>query len=133
MKQINFKDPVQFRELEKDAFDGKLDVEDFPAAEYRYFDRLANLGYRHRASKLPMDFCRELREQAYKDYVADCQELDAQRQYCAQCQTAIMASDQLRCQIEKATYEEKLPLALECIEVMTGERGFKERNLRRSE
>ena len=46
MKLINFKDPKQFRELEKDAFDGKLDVEDFPAAEYRYFDRVAQLGYR---------------------------------------------------------------------------------------
>lgn len=42
---INFKDEDTFRKFERQAFDGTIDVSDFPSAEYRYFSELKKLYY----------------------------------------------------------------------------------------
>lgn len=42
---LNFKDTDTFRKLERQAYDGTVDVEKFPPAEYRYFSELKKLYY----------------------------------------------------------------------------------------
>ena len=37
---LNFKDKDTFRKLERQAYDGTIDVTKFPPAEYRYFSEL---------------------------------------------------------------------------------------------
>lgn len=39
---LNFKDKDTFRKLERQAYDGTIDVTKFPPAEYRYFSELKN-------------------------------------------------------------------------------------------
>lgn len=42
---LNFKDADTFRKLERKAYDGTIEVADFPPAEYRYFSELIKLYY----------------------------------------------------------------------------------------
>ena len=37
---LNFKDKDTFRKLERQAYDGTIDVTKFPPAEYKYFSEL---------------------------------------------------------------------------------------------
>ena len=132
MVQINFNDKEQFARLERLAYDGTLDYTDYPAAEYKYFDRLAELGRLHRGSKLPAGLCKERKEIYFSEYGKDVSErfkgLEAEKRF----QENIIKSDELRCKIYKTdSPEEKLKLALKCIELMTGEEGFMERNTRK--
>lgn len=48
MKKINFDDMQVFDQLENQAIDGVLDYDSFPPEEYKYFSRLAKLGYMNR-------------------------------------------------------------------------------------
>lgn len=42
---LNFKDTDTFSRLERQAYDGTLDVSDFPPAEYKYFSELRKIYY----------------------------------------------------------------------------------------
>lgn len=46
--KYNFNDSQEFARLEDKAIDGQLDYNDFPPAEYKYFSKLARLGYNNR-------------------------------------------------------------------------------------
>ena len=99
MKKINFNDPATFEKLEHMAYENTLDYTDFPPAEYKYFDKLSQLGSIYRSGQLPKGLCKE-RKDAYL-----C-EINSTR-----------------------NHDVKLMLALRCIELMTGEEGFERRNL----
>lgn len=130
MKNIDFGDCEQFAKLERQAYDGTLDISSFPAAEYRYFDKLTVIGQSHRHGALPSDFCKKAKTEAFANYRADIEQnncnINVQRAY----QTSIRKADELRCEINKAKIDNKLPLALKCIELLTGEIGFMERNMK---
>lgn len=72
MVKHNFKNPEEFADLERNAYDGQLDFNEFPAAEYRYFDRIQDIGYRSRHEGLAREQARSEREkaQALRDYDA---------------------------------------------------------------
>lgn len=42
---LNFKDGNTFHRLERQAYDGTVDVSDFPPAEYKYFSELRKIYY----------------------------------------------------------------------------------------
>ena len=42
---INFSDADTFRRLERQTYNGTLDVSDFPPAEYKYFSELRKIYY----------------------------------------------------------------------------------------
>lgn len=132
MNNINFKNisNEEMRDLEAEAWRGRLDYRDFPAAEYKFFDRIAELGYRHRNEKIPAELMKndiKIARDIYRreaDHAQRCAEVWKDHQ------TNIIRSGTLRSEITKATdREEKLRLALECIEIMTGEKGFAKRSI----
>ena len=130
--RVNFNTitPEEFRELEKSAYNGQLDFNEFPAAEYRYFDRVQNIGYRARHEGLPKEFAKQERDRAHKDYLTDIDErrncLRAYKQYC----DARIRFTELVALIYKSKAPlEKLRWALECVELTIGEDGFTKRNL----
>ena len=130
MVKINFNDPEEFRRLERQAYDGQLDFNSFPAAEYRYFDRVQNAGYRVRHEGYPKDFARQDISMAKRDYLNDLDTLQdnlrAQKQY---------TEARIRMgQLVNEIYKEhsplgKLRLALEFVELTIGEDGLASRNL----
>ena len=130
MERNCFDNAEHFSRLERQAYDGQLDFGAFPAAEYRYFDRMQDIGYRVRHKGLPKDFAREERDKALNDYRDDIDNLTknlrAEQQYNA---------SRLRMgELINAIYKEhaplaKLKLALEFVELTVGEDGFAARNL----
>ena len=130
MVKVNFKDPEEFRKLECQAYDGQLDFNDFPAAEYRYFDRIQDIGYRSRHEGLTREQARSERGKALKDYRDDIDaltgNLNAARQYTESRVRMGALVDEI--------YKEhsplgKLRLALEFVELTIGEDGLASRNL----
>lgn len=130
MVKHNFKNPEEFADLERQAYDGQLDFNGFPAAEYRYFDRIQNIGFRSRHEGLTREqACRE-RDKALKDYRDDIDaltgNLNAARQYTeSRVRMGALANE---------IYKEhsplgKLRLALEFVELTLHEDGFARRNL----
>ena len=130
MVTINFNDQEEFRRLERQAYDGQLDFNEFPAAEYRYFDRVQNAGYRVRHEGYPKEFARQDISKAKQDYLNDLDtlrnNLRAQKQY---------TEARIRMgQLVNEIYKEhsplgKLRLALEFVEITVGEDGLASRNL----
>ena len=130
MVNINFKDPEQFRAMERQAYDGQLDFNEFPAAEYRYFDRVQNAGYRVRHEGYPKDFARQDISMAKRDYLNDLDVLQNELRACAQYNDARVRMGQLVNEIYKEHSPlGKLRLALEFVEITAGEDGLASRNL----
>lgn len=122
----------EFRGLERDAWNDVLDIGDFPAAEYKFFDTIRILGMRHRHDKIPKDLLKEDIVKARRVYKTECEKREYGLNINARYQDAIMRSDALKIAVEKAvTVEDKLRFALECVELLTNEPGFAARNLRK--
>ena len=130
MVKHNFKNPEEFAALERNAYDGQLDFNEFPAAEYRYFDRIQDIGYRSRHEGLTREQARSERGKALKDYRNDIDaltgNLNAARQYTESRVRMGALVDEI--------YKEhsplgKLRLALEFVEITVGEGGLASRNL----
>ena len=134
MYRINFNTLTdeELRGLERDAWNDALDIGDFPAAEYKFFDTIRILGMRHRHDKIPKDLLKEDIVKARRVYKTECEKREYGFNINARYQDAIMRSDALKIAVEKAvTAEDKLRFALECVELLTNETGFAARNLRK--
>lgn len=134
MSKINFKTigDDELLDMERKAWRGMLEYEDFPAPEYKFFDTVRRLGEKHRFGKVPAELLKDDVIAARKVYRCErgqlTMNLEAHKRY----QDAIKRSDQLRIDVEKAaTIEDKLRSALECVELLTDETEFAVRNLRK--
>lgn len=78
MKKYDFSNPQVFEQLEDDAIDGRLNYDDFPSAEYKYFSKLAKLGYNNRHKGWTVETCKMKQEEYRKQY---CVEKDKQNEY----------------------------------------------------
>lgn len=67
MGKMKFSNDDVFARLEDEAIDGRLDYSDFPPEEYKYFSKLARLGYLNRHKGWSAEICekkqKEFREQ----------------------------------------------------------------------
>lgn len=130
MVKHNFKNPEEFAALERQAYDGQLDFNGFPAAEYRYFDRIQGIGYRSRHEGLTREQARSERDKALKDYRDDIDaltgNLNAARQYTESRVHMGALVDEI---YKERTPLGKLRLALEFVELTLHEDGFARRNL----
>ena len=116
-------------ELERLAWRGMLDYSKLPACEFKFLATVEQLGMRCRRDNIPSELFREDIEKARKVYRREREQFDHSAEMYRKYQDAIIKSDALRIAITKAKGADKLPLALECIELLTGEGGFKARNL----
>ena len=120
----------KLQEMEKAAYYGQLDFNDFPAAEYRYFDRIQDIGYRVRHEGLPKELAAEEREKARRDYDKDLDERQERLRIYRKYQEAIIKADSCICGLEKTDDpSEKLRLALEALGALTGDEGLLRRNM----
>lgn len=130
MKRYNFNDENEFLKLERMAYDNVLDYTDFPPAEYKYFDKLSQLGSMYRNGQLPKGICKEYKEAYLCDYRKDAEKARKNQEAESKYQESIRRSDELRCKINSTDdHGTKLIYALKCIELLTGEEGFERRNL----
>lgn len=129
----NFKDPDVWKSLKRQCYDGELFYEDFPADEYKYFDRLRTTYLEYQANVLSKPEAAEHERLLLREYQQSKQtaarSLEVYREY----QANIKRLDSLRIEINKAqTVEGKLRAALEIVGIVTGGRGFYEEKYERN-
>ena len=119
----SIKDDPQFNAMKIAVFKGERDIDDFPTEDYKYFDKLRELGYLYRAQQID-------KAEFNKRDAANLKEYEEFKQNYIRNVTEVAAnirlSEQLRIDMRQEKGRDKLlELALECVEVMTGEKGFK--------
>ena len=123
----SIKDNPQFNAMKIAVFKGERDIDDFPTEDYKYFDKLRELGYLYRAQQID-------KAEFNKRDAANFKEYEEFKQNYIRNVTEVAAnirlSEQLRINMRQEKDRDKLlELALECVEVMTGEKGFKQKIL----
>lgn len=127
---FDFNDTEKFTEMKRLAYDGQLDFNSFPAAEYRYFDRLQDVGWRVRNKGYPKDLARTDCEKAFQEYMDDKRVLSENAEAARRYNENRVRMGGLLCDINKARAPmEKLRLALEFVELAVDEKGLTKRNL----
>ena len=130
-RSINFRDEAIFKKLESECYTDTLDLDSFPAAEYKYFSRLRKIYSDYKFGGLDKNTAAKRKAGIYADYRLDAERDGLIGRVYAEYQENIRKAGTLRSDIDKAkTVEDKLRYALECIEAMTGETGFAKRNLK---
>ena len=121
----------QFKKLERQAFDGSIDLDKLPAAEYRYFDRIRRLYHKYKFEGMPKNFAEKMKSIAYNEYLHD--KADRERVRCAyaQYQHNIKLAEVLKAEINKAPIEDKLAPALKAVGLLTGDELFYKINERK--
>lgn len=80
-----FHDPAVWAELKRQCYDGSIDYEEFPADEYKYFDRLRIIYLEFKFSGMPKETAAEAERLLLAEYTAskehDRRSLDIFRMY----------------------------------------------------
>lgn len=79
MKKYDFNNPQVFEQLEDKAIDGQLDYSFFPPPEYKYFSRLAKVGYNNRHKGWDINICLEWQDKLRTEYKRDRNNADEYR------------------------------------------------------
>lgn len=125
-----FNNPEEFAKMKRLAYDGQLDFNRFPAAEYRYFDTLQDIGYRVRHEGYPKDLARADCDKAFQEYEDDIRVLSASAETAKRYNESRVRMGGLVAMINKERSPmDKLRLALEFVELTVGEDGLARRNL----
>lgn len=118
----------EFAELEDKAIDGQLDYDKFPPEEYKYFSRLAKIGYHNRHSGWSVEICESKQNEIKQEYISEKENSKwLTKAYKRINGDLIRASDTIT-QIYKAkTEREMLEYSLQALELITQEHGLTER------
>ena len=65
---LNFKDKDTFRKLERQAYDGTIDVTKFPPEEYKYFSELKKLYYAFKFEGLSKEDASRKKQILFRNY-----------------------------------------------------------------
>lgn len=122
---LNFKDSDTFRQLERQAYDGTLDVSDFPPAEYKYFSELRKIYYDFKFEGLAKSDAESRKLKIFHDYCEDLQKQENFLNVYKYYQGNIRRSGMLRSEIQKSHNIAEIALfACECISLMTSDEVF---------
>lgn len=117
--------------MKRQCHDGTLNYEDFPADEYKYFDRLRLTYLEFKFNSLPQEEAATRERLLLKEYQQAKQTASRSLEVYQEYQKNIKRLDSLRIEINKAdTLEGKLRAALEIVGIVTGDGNFANRNLK---
>lgn len=126
--KYDFNAPEHFKKLEKQAYDGIIDVTGFPPAAYRYFDSLRKLYAAYKYDDLGKYEAQAAKQKLLADYK---EAAEAYEMFCTvhrNYQENIIKAGTLLSDIEKSRDVCEIALkACECIQIMTGEFEFLKR------
>ena len=122
---INFKNPDEFKRLERQAYNGTLDVSDFPPAEYKYFSELRKIYYAFKFEGLSKEEASRKKQILLGRYHEAVSEHEKYCEVYKEYQENIIKSEMLRTAIQKsADIKEIALLACKCISLMTSDEVF---------
>lgn len=99
---LNFKDKDTFSKLERQTYDGTLDVSDFPPAEYKYFSELRRIYYAFKFEGLAKADAEKQKAVLYRHYCEDLQEYEDRLTVYHNYQNNIKISEMLKTKIQKS-------------------------------
>jgi hypothetical protein len=128
--KYDFNDPEHFKKLEKQAYDGSIDVTGFPPAAYRYFDSLRLLYARYKYDNLGKKEAQSVKQKLLAEYKEASGNYDMFCFVHKEYQTNIRKAGTLLSDIEKAQDIREIALkSCECIGLMTGDADFLKRQM----
>lgn len=128
MEKYDFNNPQVFERLEDKAIDGQLDYSNFPPPEYKYFSKLAKLGYNNRHKGWDINICLELQDKLRTEYKCDRDNADEFRLLSQTIMGNVMKSaDFVREMYKATTNEQTIIAALQALECLTNENGLTKR------
>ena len=128
MKKIDFTDKDVFEKLEDEAIDGVLDYDNFPPEEYKYFSKLAKLGYNNRHKGWSAEICLEKQEEYRTNYSEEKAEANCSLAVYRRYNDDRIKAQELESKMYKAeSSDEMLMFAVKIIEKLLDENGFEER------
>ena len=117
--------------MKRQCHDGTLNYEDYPADEYKYFDKLRLTYLEFKFNGLPQKEAATRERLLLKEYQQAKQTASRSLEVYREYQANIKRLDSLRIEINKAdTVEGKLRAALEIVGIVTGDGNFANRNLK---
>ncbi len=123
--KIDFTNPQQFHELEKQSYHGTLDFDDFPPCEYQYFSKLRQIYYAFKFEGLSKEEAEKAKKHIYRQYQEHLQEHQYYSDFVKRWHQNIMNAGTYRNEILKTSnIVEKCILAVRCIGAMTGDEPF---------
>lgn len=128
MKKYDFSNPQVFEQLEDKAIDGQLDYSDFPPPEYKYFSKLAKVGYNNRHKGWDVTVCLDLQDKLRAEYKRDRDNADEYRLLSVRIMNNVKKSADLVRQMYKAdSADEIITATLTALEYLTNENGLTKR------
>lgn len=124
--------PDTWAAMERQAYEGTVDLKPLPPPAYKYFAELTAVYYAFRFDGLPHDAAQRRKALLLKEYQRNVADLHRARDIFAEYQENVRKSELCRTEIEKA--EDAVTIAVkacEAIEAMTGETGFAARQKRK--
>lgn len=122
---LNFKDKETFRRLERQAYDGAINVSDFPPAEYKYFSELRKIYYAFKFEGLAKSDAEKQKAILLRKYNDDLSEHENKLEVYRHYQENIRQSEMLCTAIQKShDVTEIALLACKAISLMTDEPTF---------
>ena len=130
--KYDFNNPEDFRKLERMAYDMTIEIENFPPAAYRYFDKLRILYARYKYDGLGKSEAAKLKQKLFADYTTASSEYKHWCEVHKAYQDNIRKADVLMSEIEKS--EDTAVIAVKACEIvglLTGEENFTARQKRK--
>ena len=119
----------ELKKLERQAYDGSINIDPLPAPEYRYFDRIRRLYEKYKFDKnMPKDFAERMKRIAYSEYRQDTELRTRYTLMCVQYQYNIKQAGTLRSELEKSDdIYDIADKAVRIVGLLTGDTGLRER------
>lgn len=131
---LNFKDKDTFKKMERQAYDGTIDVTKFPPAEYKYFSELRKIYYAFKFDGLSKEEASSRKQKLFRKYTEDISKHECCVAVYAQFQENIRKASENISRIEKShDVTEIAMLACETLGAMMGEDTFYSRQKRKLE
>ena len=123
--KTDFSNSAVWKSLEKQAYQGTIEISDFPPVEYKYFSELRQIYYAFKFEGLSQSDAEKLKIKLFRQYQSEKNTYDNYFQFVKNWNSNIIKSELLRSQIAKTSdIVEKYQLAVECIGALTGDTVF---------
>jgi hypothetical protein len=130
--KIDLRDPGTWAAMERQAYEGTVNLAPLPPPAYKYFAELTAVYYAFRFEGMPKEDAESRKRMLLKAYQRDIADLHRAREIFAEYQENVKKSELCRTEIEKAKDAVTIAArACEIIEAMTGETGFAARQKRK--
>lgn len=118
----------EFKKLERQAFDGSICLDNLPAPEYRYFDRIRRLYEKYKFEDMPREFAERMKRIALSEYRQDIELHERYRLMYVQYQYNIKQADQLKIEAEKSDDLYHIACCTaDIVGMLTGDEGYGKR------